>query len=350
MSLTVDDGSPVTTDYAWDLNRGLPVVLDDGTNEYVYGLDFISATDSSDNQAYYTHDALGSTTDLTDDGGSATDSYSYDVFGAVRDRTGTSANPFQFTGQQTDADSGLQYLRARHYDPATGRFLGRDPLNGSQASPQSQNPFAYSLNNPINFVDPSGQRSIASYLAAIPRPTFDCRGRDVACVGTYLGALWRYNDVMFRALKECAIWGIGGSVAGPSGIVGGCLAGALVVVLEELFGPSPILECASWAVGGALSAGSGTLARGAGAGIGCLTGIAGYYAPESEEAQCATWLLGAFSAAKVVASLKIRPPTDPGAVRGGVAGCIAGAASANQASTAYAGSTFVGGGGHGRKE
>jgi RHS repeat-associated protein len=51
-----------------------------------------------------------------------TDAYTYDVFGALRASTGSSANPWLFTGEQNDADSGLYYL-PRHYDPATGRFL-----------------------------------------------------------------------------------------------------------------------------------------------------------------------------------------------------------------------------------
>jgi RHS repeat-associated protein len=34
------------------------------------------------------------------------------------------------TGEQRDPASGLYYLRARYYDPETGRFLSRDPLEG----------------------------------------------------------------------------------------------------------------------------------------------------------------------------------------------------------------------------
>jgi YD repeat-containing protein len=63
---------------------GLPVVLQDGTNTYVYGLDLISSTDGSGDQTYFTYDGLGSTADLTDDEGDVVDGYTYDVFGAVR--------------------------------------------------------------------------------------------------------------------------------------------------------------------------------------------------------------------------------------------------------------------------
>jgi RHS repeat-associated protein len=118
----------VTTNYTWDVARGLSVVLQDGTNSYVYGLDLISATDGAGAQTYFTYDGLGSTTDLTNGSGAVTDTYSYDVFGAIRSHTGTAVNYWQFTGEQRDADSGLYYLRARYYDPGIGRFLTRDPL------------------------------------------------------------------------------------------------------------------------------------------------------------------------------------------------------------------------------
>ena len=103
-----------TTDYVWDVNRSLPVVLQDGTNTYVYGLDLIAAIDSSGVETYFAYDGLGSTADLTDDTAAVTDTYSYDVFGAVRSQTGSSDNDWLFTGEQHDADSDLYYLRARY--------------------------------------------------------------------------------------------------------------------------------------------------------------------------------------------------------------------------------------------
>lgn len=66
MSHTV---SGVTTDYTWDVARGLPVVLQDGTGTYVYGLDLISTTDNAGVQTYHLYDGLGSTTDLADGSG-----------------------------------------------------------------------------------------------------------------------------------------------------------------------------------------------------------------------------------------------------------------------------------------
>ncbi|MEX0800041.1 MAG: RHS repeat-associated core domain-containing protein [Dehalococcoidia bacterium] len=146
-----------TTDYIWDVAAGLPVVLQDGANTYVYGLDLISATDGAGDQTYFTSDGLGSTSDLTDEDGDAVASYTYDVFGAIRSQTGIDTL-FRFNGQQLD-DGGLYYLRARYYDPQTGRFLSRDPFPGYAEKPATQHPYAYALNNPCNYADPTGLAS-----------------------------------------------------------------------------------------------------------------------------------------------------------------------------------------------
>ena len=56
----------------------------------------------------------------------------------------------------TSTTTGLQYLRARYYDMATGRLVSRDPLAGIVGLPLSQNAYLYVLNNPANLLDPSG--------------------------------------------------------------------------------------------------------------------------------------------------------------------------------------------------
>ncbi len=135
--------------YAWSVSGSLPGILQDsGGNKYVYGLGLISRTDSTGAQEYYLSDGLGSTTGLANGAGTVTGSYAYDVFGAIRQQTGTSPNEFTYTREQNDP-SGLEYLRARYFDSATGRLLVRDPLPLLQRYP-------YVRNNPVNMVDPSG--------------------------------------------------------------------------------------------------------------------------------------------------------------------------------------------------
>jgi RHS repeat-associated protein len=119
-----------TTDYVWSNGGSLPVVLYDGSY-CVRGLGLMAKTDSQDGQLYYLADGLGSTTGLTDGQGSMVETYTYDVFGAIRSETGGQANDYRFTGQQLDVASDLYYLRARYYDPAIGRFPTRETLESA---------------------------------------------------------------------------------------------------------------------------------------------------------------------------------------------------------------------------
>ncbi len=92
---------------------------------YVYADDLISMTRGGQ-VAFYHFDGTGSTRLLTDLAGVVTDTYQFDAFGTLVARTGTTDNAFLFTGQQFDANSGFYYMRARFYQPSTGRFLTLD--------------------------------------------------------------------------------------------------------------------------------------------------------------------------------------------------------------------------------
>jgi RHS repeat-associated protein len=74
--------------------------------------------------------------------------------GYARDR----ASRVQFTGQERDGETGLDYFGARYLAGAPGRFTSPDPLgaSGKASSPQTWNRYAYSLNSPLKFVDPDG--------------------------------------------------------------------------------------------------------------------------------------------------------------------------------------------------
>ncbi len=69
---------------------------------------------------------------------------------------------FTFTGEQVDAESGLVFLRARYYDPMTGRFVSKDPFGGFDNDTQSLNRYVYVQNNPISMADPTGE--IANFI------------------------------------------------------------------------------------------------------------------------------------------------------------------------------------------
>jgi len=100
----------------------------------------------------YHRDALGSVTRLTDSSGMTISTYRYDAFGAIRAQTGSS-NTFGFTSRESESGLGLDYYRARFYDPSDGRFLQTNPSR-SCAGP---NRYAYVQDNPTDRIDPSGK-------------------------------------------------------------------------------------------------------------------------------------------------------------------------------------------------
>jgi RHS repeat-associated protein len=103
------------------------------TRQYTYGLQRISQTQQIANAwtpAFYGYDgeSVGGTVRLlTDLAGTVTDTYDFDGFGNEVNTTGTTLNVYLYRGEQYDPDLGLYYLRARFYNPLTGRFLSTDP-------------------------------------------------------------------------------------------------------------------------------------------------------------------------------------------------------------------------------
>jgi RHS repeat-associated protein len=72
---------------------------------------------------------------------------------------GRSNYPF-LTQKERDNETGLDYFGARYYASTQGRFTSPDPGNAGadEGDPQSWNGYAYSLNNPLRFIDPDGLR------------------------------------------------------------------------------------------------------------------------------------------------------------------------------------------------
>ncbi len=64
---------------------------------------------------------------------------------------GSVYNPFGYTGEYTDAESGFIYLRARYYDPSTQQFLTVDP-----ALAWTEQAYAYVAGSPTKATDPMG--------------------------------------------------------------------------------------------------------------------------------------------------------------------------------------------------
>jgi RHS repeat-associated protein len=78
---------------------------------------------------------------------------------------------YLYRGEQYDPDLGLYYLRARYYNPVTGRFLSRDPGAGRIKVPATLHKYLYASSDPIGVIDPTG-RDLIEYVLAVARNPF----------------------------------------------------------------------------------------------------------------------------------------------------------------------------------
>jgi RHS repeat-associated protein len=134
------------------MTEGLPLILSDGTNSYIYGPGGlpVEQVSSGGTITYLHHDKQGSTRLLTGSTGTVTGECTYGAYGAPTCE-GATTTPLGYDGQYTSSDTGLIYLRARVYDPATAQFLSVDP-----PAPTTRAPYTYAEDSPLNFGDPTG--------------------------------------------------------------------------------------------------------------------------------------------------------------------------------------------------
>jgi RHS repeat-associated protein len=264
-----------TTTFTWDVASGLPVVLDDG-NQYLYGAGLV-AQKQSGSWYYYLTDGLGSTMKTVDASGNVVNAYEYDIYGAKTSSSGGQANEFDFAGQETDGSTGLQYLRARYYDPATGTFASREPL--ASMPKWTDGKFGYAGASPTNNVDPTGLYWGESKV-----------NKAVAFTKKWVAP----------ALGECAAWGASSALAGvalggtPTGVVigaaAGCLAGAINSILDTAGVNNSFLTCATWFASGFAQPAKFLLLRGISGAADCAAALLNReYPSKSGASECTEW-------------------------------------------------------------
>jgi RHS repeat-associated protein len=91
----------------------------------------------------------------------------YDALGMIlegRSAVNGDGRPrFKFTGKERDAESKYDYFGARYYDSRVARWMSVDPLAGKYPF---FSPYCYAANNPLFFVDPSGDSIDVSRLTS----------------------------------------------------------------------------------------------------------------------------------------------------------------------------------------
>jgi len=103
----------------------------------------------------FIQDGHGDVTGLVSPAGELVLDYAYDPFGnettAQTSYAATWDNPFRYCGEYWDEETQTYYLRARQYDPTTGRFLSEDPVQ------DGLNWYIYCYNDPVQYWDPNGE-------------------------------------------------------------------------------------------------------------------------------------------------------------------------------------------------
>jgi RHS repeat-associated protein len=116
---------------------------------------------------FYHTDHLGSTVLVTTENGEIVWSTEYTPFGSITLEEGQLdfKAAIKFTGKDLDEDAGLYYYNARWYDSEVGRFISADSYKGELENPQTLNLYVYTLNNPLIYVDLTGNYAIQDMWA-----------------------------------------------------------------------------------------------------------------------------------------------------------------------------------------
>lgn len=125
---------------------------------------------------YYVKNAQNDVVAILDSNKAVVAKYQYDAWGncTVRITGGLQsnfnnyliarANPIRYRSYYFDSETGFYYLKSRYYSPEMCRFLNADGYASTDQGLLGSKMFAYCLNNPVNFHDPSGSYSV-SFLA-----------------------------------------------------------------------------------------------------------------------------------------------------------------------------------------
>ncbi|HSW87825.1 MAG TPA: RHS repeat-associated core domain-containing protein [Candidatus Saccharimonadales bacterium] len=116
-------------------------------------------------KTYVHNDDLGSSSVLTDASGAVTENTTYDPWGEVK--LGGTKDKFQYTGQEKDSETGLNYYNFRYYNSHTRRFTQPDDIFPNQYDPQQLNRYSYVGNNPLTRTDPTGHFFVMDDIAEV---------------------------------------------------------------------------------------------------------------------------------------------------------------------------------------
>jgi RHS repeat-associated protein len=171
-------GTTTTTNFAYDADNLIEEVDPNGNVLARYtetqSVDEPLAMLRNGATSYYNADGLGTITSLSSAAGALTQTYTFDSFGNQTASSGSLTNRFQFTAREFDTESSLYFMRARYFDPASGRFISEDPITFAGG----HDFYTYVGNWPTLFTDPSGLRPcnipVPGPHSKVPTPLTKC--------------------------------------------------------------------------------------------------------------------------------------------------------------------------------
>jgi RHS repeat-associated protein len=235
------DGVAATVSTSFEVSTGLPVAQNLGAN--------ISSDQSGSNTVtkLVLKDHLGSMVgEITLAGTPVSPSvniatlviHGFGPWGNARGASPFAEGQRGFTGHEHLAELGIIHMNGRLYDATLGRFLQADPIIQAPHNAQSHNRYAYVLNNPLSFTDPSGfsawtkwRKPIIGLIAAIATA-----GAATWAMGAYATL---YGSTVFATagIASTSLTGIGTAVAAAAGgfAAGGINGGNIQSALRGAF-------------------------------------------------------------------------------------------------------------------
>jgi RHS repeat-associated protein len=210
-------GTPKTYRYLWDIGRDTPQTIEEWSRDgngpaqleatYLFGDDLIAQTRGGLTH-YVLADGVGDTRTLVDTGAAVSDTFTYDAFGNVVSRTGSTPVDHLHHGERYDPNAGFYYLRARWMDPGVGRFTQMDTFEGFGMDPPGLHKYSYANSNPMAYSDPSGHITLTNLSTVL----------NIISIGsTAIHAGFRvaegdYKGAAYEVARDAAFWGLGAGV------------------------------------------------------------------------------------------------------------------------------------------
>ena len=269
-----------TTSFSWNTASSIPEMI--GVNGYAYiyagGLP-TEQIGPNGSVLYYLQDRQGSTVALTDQQGNVVARYSYSPYGTLTCGPNTppntqpnqplchpapptppaacpppsqhspagpppclsraiAANHFLYDGQYLDTISGLYYLRARWYDPATGQFISVDALVALTGEP-----YSYAGGNPVNGSDSLGLLSANWVDMLVLKGLLGYSNKQIAHLPTFTQVttgIWVYTPVVLLQQwsfpTSCILWFCGQSNPNGHQMVANFVALSLLMLATNVYG------------------------------------------------------------------------------------------------------------------